>query len=139
VQDGDGTVIAGTCASDTRLETDISAFAPLLDKLVQLQPVYFYWKAEEYPERQFGSERSFGLIAQEAEKLLPELATEDSRGYKAVRYNMLPLMMLQAMKEQQNQVKELRAENADLKARLERLEQLVKSRPYLTAATAPIQ
>jgi|GEM_PF-2719390 len=33
----------------------------------------------------------------------------------------------------------LQAENADLKARLEALEQLVKNRPYLTAASAPIQ
>ena len=132
VQDGDGTVIAGTCASDARLKRDINPFAPVLDRLVQLQPVHFYWKAEEYPERQFGSQRSFGLIAQEAEKLFPELVTEDSRGYKAVRYNMLPLMTLQAMKEQQDQVKEqreeikaLKAENSDLKARLERLEQMI--------------
>ena len=31
------------------------------------------------------------------------------------------------------------AENSDLKARLERLEQLVRSQPYLTSATVPIQ
>ena len=60
------------------------------------------------------------------------LVTEDARGYKAVRYNVLPLMTLQAIKEQQDQVSEqreeietLKTENADLKARLERLEQLV--------------
>jgi hypothetical protein len=57
---------------------------------------------------------------------LPELVTEDSRnGYKAVRYNMLPLMTLQAMKEQQDQIKTLQAENADLKARPERLERAI--------------
>lgn len=127
VQDGDGTVIAGVCASDARLKTDVRPFAPLLEKLVQLQPVYFHWKPEEYPELQLGSARSFGLIAQEAEKLLQELVTEESRGYKAVRYNMLPLMLLQAMKEQQEQVKELRAENTDLKARLEALERRIGS------------
>jgi len=139
VQDGDGSVIAGSCPSDARFKTNISPFASLLDRLVQLQPVHFYWKSEEYPERQFGSQRSFGLIAQEAEKLLPELVTEDSRGYKAVRYNLLPMMMLQAMIEQQDQVKELKTENADLKARLERLEGLVKERPYLAASTEAVQ
>jgi hypothetical protein len=33
---------------------------------------------------------------------------------------------------------EIKTENADLKARLERLEQLFQERPYLTAATAPV-
>jgi len=41
--------------------------------------------------------------------------------------------------EQTQEIKKLSAENADLKARLEGLEQLVRSKPYLTAATAPIQ
>ena len=131
VQDGDGTAIAGICASDARLKTDIRPFASLLDRLVQLQPVHFYWKAKEYPERQFGTGRSFGLIAQDVEKLVPELVTEDSGGYKAVRYNMLPLMTLQAMKEQQDQIKTLQVENADLKARLERLEQLMLAKEAL--------
>ncbi|MBI2357877.1 MAG: tail fiber domain-containing protein [Deltaproteobacteria bacterium] len=127
VQDGNGTVILGTCNSDVRFKTRISPFAPLLDRLVQLQPVHFFWKATEFPDRQFGSSRSFGLIAQDAEKLLPELVTEDSSGYKAVRYNMLPLMTLQAMKEQQEQIKTLQEENADLRARLERLERMMGS------------
>jgi hypothetical protein len=76
--------------------------------------------------------------ALEAEKVLPELVTEDSRnGYKAVRYNLLPLMTLQAMKEQQQikeltaESRELRAENADLRARLERLEKLMFAKEAL--------
>ena len=115
-----------------RFKTRISPFAPLLNRLVQLQPVHFFWKADEYPDRQFGHARSFGLIAQEAEKVLPELVTEDSLGYKAVRYSLLPLMTLQAVKNQQDQVSEqreeiegLKTENANLKARLKRLEQLI--------------
>src|SRR5207247_1111332 len=37
VKDSDGTLIAGTCSSDLRLKTGITAFARVLDKLVQLQ------------------------------------------------------------------------------------------------------
>ena len=45
----------------------------------------------------------------------------------------------QALERRTGEVQPLKAENADLKARLERLERLIQDRPYLTAATAPIQ
>ena len=66
---------------------------------MQLQPVHFYWRAEEFPERHLGSSQSFGLVAQDAEKVMPELVAEDEQGYKVVHYQKLPLLMLQAMKE----------------------------------------
>ena len=46
------------------------------------------------------------------------------------------IIAVQALEKQNREVK---AENADLKARLERLETLVKDRLYLTASTEPIQ
>jgi hypothetical protein len=39
----------------------------------------------------------FELIAQEAEPLLPELVGEEARGYKTVRYNLLPPILLQGL------------------------------------------
>ena len=96
-------VLEAIAVRDDRLSGSrrASAHSVLLNRLVQLQPVHFFWKADEYPDRQFGHARSFGLIAQDAEKILPELVTEDASGYKAVRYNLLPLMTLQAIKELQ--------------------------------------
>ncbi|HEY2991091.1 MAG TPA: tail fiber domain-containing protein [Candidatus Binatia bacterium] len=133
VQDDSGSLV-GTCFSDARLKTDITPFAPVLDKVAQLQPVHFRWNGEEHPELAFGSAKSFGLIAQEAEKLIPELVTEDPRGYKAVRYHLLPFLLLQAVKEQQSIIQRQQAENAELKIRLDALEHLVKSKAYTTAA-----
>ena len=114
VKDADGTVIAGTCSSDARLKRNILPFAHLLDKVAQLQPVTFYWRSDEFKDRHFGTRQSFGLIAQEVEKILPELVTEDEQGYKAVNYSKLPLLSLQA-------IKELKAENDALKASVETL------------------
>jgi hypothetical protein len=48
-------------------------------------------------------------------------------------------MLLQALKEQQAIVWPQQAENADLKAGLERLERLIKEIPYLTASSVPVQ
>jgi hypothetical protein len=118
VLDADGTVIAGSCSSDVRLKHDIVPFAHLLDKVAQLQPVHFYWRAGEFKERHFGVKQSFGLIAQEVEKVLPELVSEDEQGYKAVNYSKLPLLTLQA-------VKELKAENDALKQTVAALKKLV--------------
>jgi len=52
--------------------------------------------------------------------------------------DMAGILMI-GVKALEKRTTELQAENADLKARLEALEQLVKNRPYLTAASAPIQ
>jgi len=129
VKDADGTIIAGTCSSDARLKRDITPFQNLLDQLVRLQPVHFYWKTTEHPDKAFGESRSFGLIAQDVERVLPELVTEDDQGFKAVRYNKLPLLLLQAVKELKtandvlsHENKELKQRLADQEARLRRLE-----------------
>jgi len=42
----------------------VTPFPPVLERLVRLQPVHFYWKAAEHPEKAFGTSRSFGLVAQ---------------------------------------------------------------------------
>ncbi|MCG3113081.1 MAG: tail fiber domain-containing protein [Candidatus Manganitrophus sp. SB1] len=118
VKDADGTVVAGVCSSDLRLKKNIEPFSNVLDKLIHLQPVYFYWKSKEYPELGFGASRSFGLVAQEVEKVLPELVTQDTVGYKAIRYNELPFLMLQAIKELKAENETLEAENMRIKEEL---------------------
>ena len=49
----DGTAIAGTCASDVRLKTDIRPLAGVLGRVARLRPVQYRWRAEEFPERHF--------------------------------------------------------------------------------------
>ena len=71
--------------------------------------------ADEFPERAFGDRRSFGLVAQEVERVLPELVTTDEDGFKAVNYSKLPLLAIQA-------IKELKEKNDALEARLAALE-----------------
>jgi len=125
VKDADATVIAGTCVSDARFKKDITPFGPMLRSLAALQPVHYYWRAAEFPERHFGSGRAYGLIAQDVEQVLPELVVSDEDGYKAVNYSKLPLLTIQAVKELKTEndavkrrVDELNAENAALKRRV---------------------
>jgi endosialidase-like protein len=114
----DGTGLVGACSSDRRFKKDITPFGPVLDRVAALQPVHYYWRASEFPDKHFGSGQSYGLIAQDVEQALPELVSTDSDGYKAVDYSKLPLLTIQA-------VKELKAENDALKERVATLERLM--------------
>jgi len=114
-----GTGLIGTCASDRRYKKGITPFGPVLDRVAALQPVHFYWRADEFPDHHFGDSQAYGLIAQDVEQVLPELVVTHEDGYKAVDYSKLPLLTIQA-------VKELKAENDDLKKRVAELERLIR-------------
>ena len=128
VKDANGTVIAGTCSSDLRLKKDITPFHEVLTRLVKLQPVHFCWRSEEYPDKALGESPSFGLIAQDVEQVIPELVTVGTDGVKLVRYNKLPLLMLQAIKELKAENDTLRKNNVAMATRITALERIIKHR-----------
>jgi hypothetical protein len=114
----DGSALVGTCSSDERFKRDITSFEPALDRVAALRPVHYYWRAEAFPTRHFGSSQTYGLIAQEVEQVLPEIVTTDAQGYKAVDYAKLPLLAIQAIKELKEQSDTLERRLAALEARL---------------------
>jgi len=122
IKDFSGTGIIGTCSSDRRLKKDITPFGSVLNQLTTLQPVHYYWRASEFPNRRLGDSQAAGLIAQDVEQVLPELVETDSDGYKAVNYSKLPLLTIQAMKE-------LKAENDALKEQVSALKRHVENDP----------
>jgi hypothetical protein len=123
VKDFSGNVLTGTCASDLRFKKDVTPFATVLDQLTALQPVHYFWRADEFPDRHFGTGETAGLIAQDVEKVLPELVETDKDGFKAVNYSKLPLFTIQAVKELKAVSDALRAENNALKAEVDPLKQ----------------
>ena len=83
-----------------------------------LRGVTFDWKASK--------KKSYGLIAQEVEVVLPELVSEtvddslnpNSETTKTVDYDKLVSVLIEGWKEQQSQIKDLQEEVASLKAKL---------------------
>jgi hypothetical protein len=130
INDFSGSAIAGVCSSDARLKKDVTPFAPSLASLTALRPVTYSWRADEFPHRRFGNGRASGLIAQEVEPVLPDLVVTGEDGFKAVDYRQLPLLTIQA-------VKELKAENDALTARVAELERLIKDLMASRTRTAP--
>jgi ethanolamine utilization microcompartment shell protein EutS len=90
--------------SDISLKKDIQPLNyGILDKVLALNPVSFYWKDESIDK-----EKHFGFIAQEIEEVLPELVRQDSQGKKLLNYNEFIPFLVQALKEQQKEIEELK-------------------------------
>ena len=99
-----GTVAATlfSASSDERLKNNINTIIDPLGKVLQLRGVTFTWK-------QSGRD-SIGVVAQEVEKIIPEIVTE-TNGVKQVAYDALVPLLIEAIKEQQKQIDELKKIN----------------------------
>ncbi len=86
--------------SDVRLKTNVEPLGSVLDKVLKLRGVSFNLKDS--------SRKQIGLIAQEVESLFPELVSTASDGYKSLSYERLTAVLLEALKEQQAEIEELR-------------------------------
>ena len=101
------TVGSVTEASDQRLKTNIEPLQGSLDNVISLEGVSFDWKKNGEP--------SIGVIAQQIESFYPQLISEDDKGMKSVNYSGLVGVLIEAMKEQQGMINELRSEVEKLK------------------------
>ena len=95
--DGDVIAYSTTTPSDERLKENVKVIDNALDKLDQLRGVTFDWIDRD-------DKRSGGIIAQELEKVMPELVKEvdslkSEDGFKAVDYNGLIGLLIEAVKE----------------------------------------
>ena len=110
-----GDVIAYS-TSDKRLKKNIIKIDNALSKISQLNGVTFEWKdKEEHPEK-YHNIREAGIIAQDVVKVLPEaVKTREHNGYMAVKYEQLIPLLIEGIKEQQEQIDELKAEVKKLK------------------------
>jgi hypothetical protein len=113
-----GTVLGGqgiSCSSDIRYKKDITPLPNALTSVMKLQGVNYNWKVNEFPEKHFTDTKQIGFIAQDLEKIYPEMVFTDEKGFKSVDYSRLTPVLVEAIKEQQKQIKELQD-------RLEKLE-----------------
>ncbi len=85
--------------SDERLKENIYAIDNPLDKLNQIQGVYFNWKGKK--------EREVGFIAQQVQKVLPEVVAEDKKSYLSVDYSKVVPLLVGAIQEQNGLIKDL--------------------------------
>jgi hypothetical protein len=107
----DGTLTTAT--SDIRLKENIEPLNNSLEKLLQLTGVTFNWIGQEG--------KRIGFIAQDVEKVIPELVftnenTEDK--IKGIHMDNITSVLVESIKEQQQQIESLKTEIQDLKNRI---------------------
>ena len=101
--DGDVIAYSTTTASDEKLKTGIHTVTDAIAKIYQLDGVEFTWKKD--------GTRSAGVIAQNVEQVMPEAVKDveglgDKEGHKAVNYNALHSLYIEAIKELKDLVDE---------------------------------
>ena len=91
-------------SSDKRLKDNIELIPNAVEKVQQIKGVSWDWNELSDKEG-----HDVGVIAQDLEKVLPELVTTRDTGYKAVRYDKIVALLIEAVKEQQKELNELRS------------------------------
>lgn len=94
--------------SDERLKTNVSVIDNALDKINKISGYTFNWN--ELAEDKDQTLREAGVLAQEVEEVLPEVTITREDGYKAVRYEKLVPLLIEAIKELSEKVERLERE-----------------------------
>jgi len=94
-------------SSDIRLKENIKPIENALEKVLQLNGIEFDWN-QELKEAHGYDQHDLGVIAQEVKELFPDVVRTNDTGYLAVRYEKLIPVLIEAIKEQQRQINELK-------------------------------
>lgn len=100
--------------SDARMKQDVTGIENADDILMKLQGVRFVWKAD--------GRADIGFIAQEVEKILPDLVHTDTAGMKSVEYGNIIPVLVEGYKSEKARADALEARLDALEARLQSLE-----------------
>lgn len=92
--------------SDSRFKTNVIPIPDSLYKINQISGVEFDWIPNDKLHGYTGHD--VGVIAQELERVLPEVVTTRDNGYKAVKYEKIVALLIEAIKELKREIDELK-------------------------------
>jgi hypothetical protein len=104
--------LGGYFGSDINMKENIKDIETPLNKVLNLHGVTYKFKDDKTKDSE--KDERMGLIAQEVEKVIPEVVKEMNDGTKAIAYTDLIGIMVEAMKEQQAQIEELKEQVSEL-------------------------
>jgi hypothetical protein len=117
--------------SDGRLKETVQPVQQALDNIKALRSITFHWNQEA--AGRFGlntdSLRHYGFIAQEVEKILPQVVLTDTSPFqvKSIAYADIIPVLTEAMKQQQAQMEHLQKEKETARQRIKLLQQQLNS------------
>jgi hypothetical protein len=99
--------------SDQRLKENVTPIENALEKVKSLTGVEFDW-IEEHKHIHGYEGHDTGIIAQQVQAVMPTAVRTNDSGYLSVRYEKMIALLIEGMKEQQNQIDELKDKLDDL-------------------------
>ena len=100
-----GDIVAFGTPSDKRLKENIKPIESALEKAIKLQGVTFDWKKSD---SELNIKEDIGFIAQDVQKVVPELVRENKNGMLSMRHQGIAPILLEAIKELKNEIEELK-------------------------------
>ena len=101
--------IVGYSTSDIRFKENIELIDSAVEKLQKIHGYKFKWKEDPELVKFHGFKGDdVGVIAQEVQSILPEIINTKDSGYLGVRYEKIIPLLIQAIKEQQDQIEDLK-------------------------------
>jgi hypothetical protein len=97
--------IVAYISSDERLKDNIELISNPVEKVQELRGVTWEWNDEASDAAK--DSPNVGVIAQDVEKVLPQLVHDRENGYKGVDYSKLTGLLIEAVKEQQDHISRL--------------------------------
>ena len=117
-----GYIDSATSCSDKKIKTDIETIENGLELLLQLEPVEFDWNETFYQIKSGWPEdkkHSVGFIAQEVEKILPEVVSiSKDNGYYVLDYSKLNAILVEGIKKHQLFIEDINNQIAELENKL---------------------
>lgn len=98
--------IVGFSSSDIRLKKDIFILENATELLSKLRGVSYVWDPQSFDIHGYTG-KDYGVIAQDVEKVFPEMVQHRENGYMAVRYEKLIGVLVAAINEQNKRIKDL--------------------------------
>jgi trimeric autotransporter adhesin len=99
--------------SDKKFKKDIKTIDNSLEKIMALEGKTYNWRKDEFKDKNFSNELQYGLLAQEVQKVIPSLVIQSDNGDLAMNYIGLIPVLIEAMKEQQAQINDLKQQASD--------------------------
>ena len=105
-----GDIVAFGTPSDKRLKENIKPIESALEKAMKLQGVTFDWKKSN---SELNIKEDIGFIAQDIQKVVPELVRENENGMLSMRHQGIAPILLEAIKELKAEIEELKLKSCN--------------------------
>jgi hypothetical protein len=116
-----------TVISDMRLKNIDGIYSKGLQEILQLKPLLYHYKNSgdvKFSESTLNTQ-SIGFLAQDVQQVFPECVSEDANGYLNLNIHAIIIAQVNAIKEQQEMIVELKRQNELLKTEINTVKQMV--------------